>query len=175
MKMKSGAFRLFFIVLALTVSVSLVWAAGKCPKCGKVWNQPWAKDIKFCPNDGTKLIPIEMEAFDEDSEIVRGIGIRRIKKSFSNYYHKRVALCVGINNYPGFPTLEYAVKDAQDMAGVLKGYGFDEVFLITDARGSKAKILNELLRFKAESEKEDLFVFYFAGHGITGKDHKDRE
>ncbi len=167
--------KIVLVIAVLLLCTSMVWAAGKCPKCGRVWNQPWAKDIKFCPADGTALIPIERKASEDDSEIVRALKIIRINKHFSNYYRRRVALCIGINNYPHFPTLEYAVKDAQSVAAVLMGYGFNEVFLLTDARATKGKILNELLRFKAEAEKEDLFVLYFAGHGTTGKDHKGRE
>jgi len=166
--------KFFLILLAILLFPSSLWAAGKCPECGKTWNQPWAKDFKTCPLDGSPLIWIENKK-NADSETIRAITVKRIDKTFSNYYRRRIALCIGINNYSNFPVLEYAASDAQSMAGVLKGYGFDEVYLLTNARATKRKIVNELLRFKAESEKDDLFVFYFAGHGTTQRDHEGRE
>ncbi len=162
-------------VIASFAGVPAPWASGKCPRCGKVWNQPWAKSFKTCPDDGAVLIEIESRPSSEKSEIVRAITIKKVNKQFSNYYRRRVAFCIGINNYPNFPTLEFAVKDAQDMAGVFQGFGFDEVYLLTDGRATKPRIVNELLRFKAESAKNDLFVFYFAGHGTTAKNSRGRE
>ena len=78
-----------------------------------------------------------------------------------------MAVCVGINKYKEVPQLESAVNDAKIMAGLFKGYGFDEVYLLTDERATKRKIINELLRFKGEAHENDLFVLYFAGHGET--------
>jgi tetratricopeptide (TPR) repeat protein len=162
------------ILGVIFLSITFIWAAGKCLKCDKTWNQPWARDFKTCPECGTDLIQIE-EKEDKDSEDVRAIKVKRVDKTFPNYYRRRVAFCIGINNYPNLPTLEYAVKDAKDIAGVLKGYDFDEVSLLTDARATKQTIVNELLRFKSESEENDLFVFYFAGHGTAVSDHEGKE
>ena len=163
------------VISVLLVFASLSWAAGKCPKCGKIWNQPFARDFTQCPEDGTKLVEIEKTSEKQEGETVRAISIKKVEKQFSNYYRRKVALCVGINNYPHFPTLEYAVKDAQTIAGVLKGHDFDEVVLLTDSRAGKNKIVNELLRIKAETNKDDLVVFYFAGHGATDKDHEGKD
>ena len=158
MKKMNKKIKVAFLILAvLLLSAALIWAAGKCPKCEKTLNQPWAKDFKECPECGTPLIQIEKKK-DADGEDVRAIKVKRVDKKFPNYYRRRVAFCIGINNYTNFPTLEYAVKDAQDIAGVLKGYDFDEVSLLTDARATKRTIVNELLRFKSESEENDLFV-----------------
>jgi len=165
---------LSLILVFLLLSIVSLWASGRCPKCGKIWNQPWAKSFTKCPEDGTPLIPIEKQK-DTDNETIRAIKVKRINKEFPNYYRRRTALCIGINNYPNFPTIEYAASDAQSMAGVLKGYDFDEVYLLTNERATKRKIVNELLRFKAESENDDLFVFYFAGHGAAQRDYKGDE
>jgi hypothetical protein len=98
---------------------------------------------------------------------IRGIKIKGTQPQFKQSYARRVALCIGIDQYTSYPALECAVSDAKDMAGVFKGYGFDDVTLITDADAKKRKIVNELLRLKAEADKDDLFVFFFAGHGQT--------
>ena len=115
----------FLISAILLLFASLLWASGKCPKCLKTWNQPWAIDFKVCPECGTPLVQIEKKQ-DTDSETVREIFISRVEKEFSTIYRRRLALCIGINKYIHFPVLEYAVSDAQSMAGVMKGYGFDD-------------------------------------------------
>lgn len=82
-------------------------------------------------------------------------------------YSRRVALAIGINQYKDYPHLEYAAPDAESIAGVFKTYGFDEVILITDKDAHRRRIINELLRLKVSARADDLFVFYFAGHGQT--------
>lgn len=86
---------------------------------------------------------------------------------FEQTYRRRVALCLGVNEYAAFPSLEYAVADAQSVGALLRSYGFDEVLVWTNGDISKDRVVNELLRLKSEAAEDDLFVFYFAGHGQT--------
>ena len=104
------------------------------------------------------------------TEKIRGLKVTPVgNKIFKQAYRRRVALCVGINDYKYYPSLECAVNDATAMASLLKGLGFDEVTLLTNRNADKNNILEELIRIKAESHKDDLFVLYFAGHGQTVK------
>jgi len=104
------------------------------------------------------------------TEKIRGLKVTPVgNKIFKQAYRRRVALCVGINNYKYYPGLECAVNDATAMASLLKGLGFDDVTLLTNRNADKNNILEELIRIKAESHKDDLFVLYFAGHGQTVK------
>ena len=104
------------------------------------------------------------------TEKIRGLRVAPIgNRTFKQAYRRRVALCVGINDYKYYPGLECAVNDATAMASLLKGLGFDEITLLTDQNADKNNILEELIRIKAESHKDDLFVLYFAGHGQTVK------
>ena len=119
-----------------------VLAAGYCSNCQKSWTQPWAKDFINCPQCGSPLQAIESKDSDVSDHFEK-IPINRTNKNFPNYYQRRVALCIGIDNNPSFPTLEFAASDARNVAGVLAGYGFDEVFLLTGKRATKRKILNE--------------------------------
>lgn len=101
-------------------------------------------------------------------ELIRGIKVScPAIKMASATYRRRSALCIGINSYSDYPRLECAAADAEAMAGAFKAYGFDDVTLITDSDAKRRKIINELLRSKALSHPDDLFVFYFAGHGQT--------
>lgn len=90
------------------------------------------------------------------------------------FYGRRLAVCVGINSYSEHTQLKSSVNDAAAMATVFEEYGFDEVVLITEAQARRETILNTVRRLGAEAGAEDLFVFYFAGHGVTvrGKNQK---
>ncbi|MBT3381024.1 MAG: tetratricopeptide repeat protein, partial [Lentisphaerae bacterium] len=156
----------FCLLLLLAEHVS---AGGECTKCTKIWDQPWAREFKVCPACAGKLVPFTAQPQRRPVDRTGGLEIRRVKRRFRQYYHRRAALCIGINDYSrtGFGNLECAVKDAEDMAGVFSSYAFEDITLLTDVDARKRKIVNELLRIKAESHDDDLLVVYFAGHGST--------
>lgn len=88
---------------------------------------------------------------------------------------KRWALLIGAGEYETLGRLEFAPRDAQEFAKVLVGdfrFQPDSVETLADGKDAKPptaqhiretldRILNDT-RF----DKGDLFVFYFAGHGI---------
>ena len=88
-------------------------------------------------------------------------------------YRKRVAVCIGINNYAGFQPLSCPVRDATLMADVFEAYGFDRVILMTDGEARRERIVAQLRGLAAEMGQDDLFVFYFAGHGQTVRRDND--
>ena len=81
-------------------------------------------------------------------------------------YASSLALVVGIDRYPLWPHLEYAAKDAGEVAAVLKEKGF-KVTLLTDGGATRAGILNALARIGKKALPDSRVVFYFAGHGQT--------
>jgi uncharacterized caspase-like protein len=82
-------------------------------------------------------------------------------------YRRRVALCVGINEYSDHARLGYAVNDAVAMAGMLQSYGFDEVVLLKNREATREAILSELKRIRDDLREDDFIVVFFAGHGVT--------
>jgi uncharacterized caspase-like protein len=82
-------------------------------------------------------------------------------------YRRRVAVCVGINDYEGYEDLRCPVNDATAMARTLEDYGFDHVALITGEDATREGVLEELAGVKADAGRNELFVFFFAGHGWT--------
>ncbi|MFD1551908.1 hypothetical protein DNU06_01585 [Putridiphycobacter roseus] len=79
---------------------------------------------------------------------------------------------IGINRYknPNY-NLTYAVKDAQDFSKNLAKGGttlFNKIvtYKIEDDKANKAEILAVFEKIKAEVGPEDVFVFYYAGHGV---------
>jgi hypothetical protein len=79
---------------------------------------------------------------------------------------KKYALIVGINKYSKEEDLEGSVRAANKIRNLLvNGYKYDEVRLLTDAEASKKNILTNLTYFSNKEDSNDIFVFYFSGHG----------
>ncbi len=86
------------------------------------------------------------------------------------------AMVIGASDYKTLGKLNFAAKDAEAFAGVLKerfGFASDSIELLTDSPESTQKptvdqiqdALNRKLQDK-RLNKGDLFIFYFSGHGI---------
>lgn len=99
--------------------------------------------------------------------------------SQENLPQRRWALVIGIDRYesPDIPPLRCAVADASALVSTLKEVaGFDEnriLLLTSDAEGNrrptKANVIYWLDYLAGEVRPGDLFVFYFAGHGLTSQ------
>ena len=78
---------------------------------------------------------------------------------------KRIALVVGINNYPWQP-LDVCVNDASEMAATLSmpEYGFD-VKQLLDSEADRKGLLHQLDEFFRTPA--DTYLFYFTGHGLS--------
>lgn len=85
---------------------------------------------------------------------------------YSDGYSASYALVVGINRYSLWPQLEYAARDAQEVAGLLAGQGF-KVDVLLDERATKGNILRSLERLRRKAGPDARVAFYFAGHGQT--------
>ena len=81
-------------------------------------------------------------------------------------YSSSYALVVGIDNYRHWPHLEYAVKDAREVAVLLKSRGFQLQMLI-DENATRSNILQRLDTIKKSADVNSRVVIYFAGHGQT--------
>ncbi len=81
-------------------------------------------------------------------------------------------LSIGINNYknPSY-NLDYAVNDSKAFVKSLKNGGdslFNSVktYSILNSNATKENILNIITEIKTEIGSEDVFLFYYAGHGV---------
>jgi len=86
----------------------------------------------------------------------------------------RKALLVGINDYApvgaGGPDLRGCVNDVRDMANTLSVLNIvpataSSMKILTDARATKAAILNGFKWLVAGAKKGDVLVFFYSGHG----------
>ena len=78
----------------------------------------------------------------------------------------RVALVIGVNDYPAFPAdrqLTSPLADAGDLAASLKQLGF---IVHQPVNGTQRAINNAIQLFQEDARGAQLAVFYFSGHGF---------
>ena len=76
---------------------------------------------------------------------------------------KRIALCIGNDNYSTLSKLNCAKNDAQEMANAFKRLEF-ETQLICDA--NRTQMVDTITEFTESLREYDSCVFYYAGHGF---------
>jgi len=96
----------------------------------------------------------------------------------------RKAFLVGINDYApvgaGGPDLRGCVNDVRDMASTLSGLGIvpavpASMRIATDARATRAAILDGLKWLVTGAKKGDLLIFHYSGHGSQMVDTSGEE
>jgi hypothetical protein len=84
------------------------------------------------------------------------------------------AIVVGISDYPGSSAdLSYCDDDALDVYNMLiNDYNFktENVLYLQDSSASKAAISNALDQMASQISSDDVFFFYYSGHGGFGTD-----
>lgn len=86
------------------------------------------------------------------------------------------AVIVGVDNYPNFPHLKYAVKDARafyDLLVKTKLVSPDNIFFVSNEKANLSNLRSILgTKLKRNAGQDDMVIIYFAGHGATEKDAK---
>jgi metacaspase-1 len=89
------------------------------------------------------------------------------------------ALLVGINDYPGSGNdLAGCVNDTANLRNLLqKEFGFEAagIRVLTDAKATRAAILDGLESMVAKASAGDVLVFHYSGHGTQVPDQDDDE
>ena len=81
-------------------------------------------------------------------------------------YSSSHAIVVGIDKYRLWPQLEYAAKDAREVAALLETKGF-QTYVLTDENATRTNILRKLDTIEKSADVNSRVVIYFAGHGLT--------
>jgi hypothetical protein len=88
---------------------------------------------------------------------------------------RRYLFAIGVNDYDDAPDVPFADRSAQLMTELLrKRYGVPEenITLITGDDATGLKILGRLNSFVQRLTPGDTVFFYYAGHGLSGRDGK---
>ena len=89
-------------------------------------------------------------------------------RPFEGLYQNSVAVLIGINNYPNWPSLEFAVNDANSMKEKLQNVGFNNIIELYNNDATRLNILRLLGDTLPKIlGKDDRLLVYFAGHGQT--------
>jgi len=87
---------------------------------------------------------------------------------------KKHALLIGINNYrdESIRNLEYAEEDMYRLSSALETYcGFEPPKLIRSNKADSYSVFNAIQELKTKATPEDLFMFFFSGHGLEHENH----
>jgi uncharacterized caspase-like protein/peptidoglycan/xylan/chitin deacetylase (PgdA/CDA1 family) len=102
----------------------------------------------------------------------KGAALPAPKVAAATGYANSWAIVIGINDYPKWPKLQYAVRDAQGVRSALIdkfGFAAERVVTLENAAATRAGILaafHDRLAHGAVQKNDRIFVF-FAGHGAT--------
>lgn len=126
----------------------------------------------------TKVVPIkdaanmiEATAFSRDGQPRTSHNMRIFYNRYKDQmkYEKKWGIVVGIDNYQEGQIwdLDYAVKDAHTVGQLLKNdLGFDKIISLFNKQATAENLRAVLSDSLMKLGKNDLVVFYFAGHGF---------
>ena len=85
-------------------------------------------------------------------------------------YDNSYALIIGIDKYEHVRSLDYAVKDAEDIHSMLVdkfNFQQDNIVLLKDEEATKTSIIQEFSNITKKAGDNDRVLIFFAGHGET--------
>jgi len=85
-------------------------------------------------------------------------------------YDNSYALIIGIDKYENVRSLDYAVKDAEDIQSMLIDkfhFQQDNIVLLKNEEATKTSILQEFSNITKKAGANDRVLIFFAGHGET--------
>jgi peptidoglycan/xylan/chitin deacetylase (PgdA/CDA1 family) len=130
--------------------------------------------IETLKSEGYRFLSWNGEGFVEDpSQITQNAGAAPAPPP--SLYHDSWAVLVGIDNYPKWPKLHYAVNDANGMKDILvKKFQFkpDHIITLLNEEATRERILSVLgdtLSNPKNVQHDDRVFVFFAGHGTTRK------
>ena len=97
---------------------------------------------------------------------------------FQDIYDTQWALIIGIDKYHNESHLRYAVQDAeaiQDLLVTYFGYSENNVTLLINNDATLQNIKTNLGRIANQAGKNDAFLVFYAGHGVTQPTHQGGE
>lgn len=150
-------------------------ARNLCPTLGDAWKYSYCSAMALGQQRDAQIFrdrAVFAGAAELSCPTEGGGAVAAPKAPLPGYVGAKYALVVGIGSFrdPGIPRLQYAAKDARDLAAVLADprYGrFDaaNVTLLTDEKATRANILNALQDLFSKAQENDLVFLYVSSHG----------
>ena len=129
--------------------------------------------IRFMPSTGNNLIKIV--AYSLDNTASEPLWVKYHKAATAGKVKKPnlYAIVVGINSYQNANyNLKYAVQDMQSFSDTISQISaalFDTVTMLsfTNSSATRTAILGAFEQLRQRATADDVFLFYYAGHGIA--------
>ena len=144
-----------------------------CPTLGDAWKYAYCSATILGDQQSARLYK-ERAIFNGVSRVeckTSEGGTERLAP-LPGYVRRKYALVVGIGQFkdPSIPRLQYAAKDAKDVAALLadpKHGNFNpaDITLLTDEQATRGAILNAMQQIFLQAHEEDLVVTYVSSHG----------
>ena len=144
---------------------------------GAIIPQEWDKSLLILPGQQQTVrvkIPLRagqnnIELIPIDSMALAGEPIRFRAVRPRNTASKLFVVALGVSDYDDDSLdLQFAAKDAKDLAAAFAEHGSGEVkcLALTDKEVANAEVLERVREFLTESTPDDRVVLYLAGHGM---------
>ncbi|MCO4820310.1 MAG: caspase family protein [Bacteroidetes bacterium] len=136
------------------------------------------KTFEIIPSSGTNLIEVIGVSLDYTESKPASIYYTHAPSAQSSKKPILYLLSVGINEYKNASyNLSYCVNDMQAFADTMYSISlalFDHTKIITlkDSQATRENILMALDGISKQAQPEDVFVFYYAGHGVALNDQE---
>ncbi len=88
----------------------------------------------------------------------------------NDIYDNSYALVIGIDKYENVSNLDYAVKDANSIATLLRNnfnFPSKNIQTLLNEEATYSNIRNSLSEISSSAKANDRVLIYFAGHGMT--------
>ncbi|HXO21549.1 MAG TPA: caspase family protein [Thermoanaerobaculia bacterium] len=156
----------------ISILKRLATARDLCSSLGEAWK------YSYC--SATSLGDLQKARFYKDQAIFNGVSQvecddqrgAAASAALPSFVRQKYALVVGVGRFrdPSIPQLQFASKDAKDLAAVLTDSRFghfnkDNVTLLTDDQATRANILNALQAILLSAHEDDLVFMYISSHG----------
>jgi peptidoglycan/xylan/chitin deacetylase (PgdA/CDA1 family)/uncharacterized caspase-like protein len=129
--------------------------------------------IETLQNEGYRFLSWNGQTFVDDGPRITETNEK--PEAMPVLYRESWAVIIGIDEYPKWPRLHYAVNDAKGMSELLiNNFKFkpDHVLTLLNGDATREKILSVLgdtLADPKKVQKDDRVFVFFAGHGATRK------
>jgi Caspase domain len=157
------------------VLAKLKVARNLCPTLGEAWKYSYCSASALNQAQDARIFR-DRALFAGVTELscpASGAGPAAVPSGpLPGYVRAKYALVVGIGTFkdPGIPHLQYAAKDARDLAAVLVDPRYGRfapanVALLTDDKATRSNILNALQDLFLKAQEDDMVFVYVSSHG----------
>jgi hypothetical protein len=150
-------------------------ARNLCPTLGDAWKYSYCSATALNQTQDARIFR-DRALFAGTTELscptTEGTSSVAAQGPLPSYVRAKYALVVGIGTFkdPGIPRLQFAAKDARDLAAVLVDPRYGrfapaDVTLLTDEKATRSNILTALQDLFLKAQEDDLVFVYVSSHG----------